>query len=428
MFNKVYIVKKLKNKYYDEYIKNILTIASGVFITQILTIILSPIFTRIYNAEAFGIIGMYLSIVNILTVVVTLRYDNAIVLPKEEDTAKKLFNSVIMFVIIFIFIFQLIILIFLDKLSFIIFDLKYKEWLYLLPIFTGLNGFFYLFRNWIVRKKRYILITKSGIYKSMSLNSLILLLGLFNNNPGNFLIANLVAQFVETFYLFYKIKKEDSGIFSLFKALDNLKILAEYKNFPKYSLPSDLLNVYVSQNPIILFSLFFGPSTVGYFVMTQRILGIPIKLISSSTLEVFKQKCSEDYNNFGNFESTFLKTFKYLAVIAIVPSLLVAFFSPYIFSIVLGKDWEISGQFARYLSLLFFFQFSVSPLGFSLIITNRQKVNLIWQIFLMILTSIGIYIGYYFQSSNLSVLLYSIFYSLMYLFYFVSSYNSSKGK
>ena len=85
------------------------------------------------------------------------------------------------------------------------------------------------------------------------------------------------------------------------------------------------------------------------------------------------------------------------------------------------------GYYAKYLSLFYLLRFCISPLSFTLLITDKQNYNLIWQISLLILTNIGLYLGYYYQNVNYSIINFSIIYSLMYLIYFNESYKSAKG-
>ena len=111
-----------------------------------------------------------------------------------------------------------------------------------------------------------------------------------------------------------------------------------------------------------------------------------------------------------------------------MPAILIAIFSPVVFEWVLGSEWKQAGFYARYLSIMFFFQFTVSPLGYTLLIAGKQKLNLIWQVVLLLITSAALMFGYLNKSADQSVLLYSIAYSLMYILYFFLSLSSASPK
>ena len=76
------MLTKLKSK--SEFSKNVLTLMTGTTIAQAIPIAISPILTRIYTPEDFGVFALYLSIVSILVVFTTGQYDLAIMLPKYE--------------------------------------------------------------------------------------------------------------------------------------------------------------------------------------------------------------------------------------------------------------------------------------------------------------------------------------------------------
>ncbi|MCR9014770.1 lipopolysaccharide biosynthesis protein [Aquiflexum gelatinilyticum] len=410
-----------------DYIKNIFTVAGGVFMSQILTILISPILTRIFSSESFGIIAVFLAIVNVLTVIATFRIENILFLPDTKEEAFSLLNLLIKTVIIFSIIFCLASFFLPLQFSILLFGKDQSHWFYWIPLLVVLNGLFYGFRNWLQSIKKYRTTTFWGIVKSIILNGILLIGGYFSSSPEIFLIANIIAQTIETGFLFIQVIKNEGSNFSIRPRHEFNQLFFKYKNFPKYALPADLLNVYANQNPIVLLAYFFNSGTVGFFSLTQRVIGIPIKLVTSSTSEVFKQKASEEYNLKGNCKKSFFDTFSFLLTVSILPTIIIVAFSPFLFELVFGPEWIEAGVYARYLSIMFFFRFCISPLGFTLMISQKQKWNLIWQSFLLIVTSLGIYTGVIFDSPRVSILSFSIVYSFMYLIYFFISLRAAKG-
>ena len=406
----------------NQYIKNILTMMSGVFLSQVVLFLGSLLLTRIFSPDHFGIAAFYLSIANILTVASTLRFEHSIILPKNDSDS---YDSMIItkrIVIAFSVIIFSLILVLNDFLIDYLSKPQLEGWLYFLPLIILFNAFFYIYRSWLVRIKKFKRISVGAIIKSIVLTIALIVGGYIYNNAVIFLIANIVAQLIETIYLSLIIKKKE------YDSINAKEKLKEYNNFPRYSLPADLINTYTSQNPIIMFSFFFGDYVVGQFSLTQRVLGLPIKFISGSTLEVFKQKAAEDYNNEGNCQRIFISTFKTLFLIAIIPTLIMYFIAPFLFTFMFGHDWVEAGIYCKYLLIMFFLQFSVSPLSYTLYIAGKQNYNLYWQIGLLIITSLGIYLGVHYNSPDISILGFSITYSLMYVVYFFMIYNCSKGE
>ena len=65
---------------------------SGTVISQIIAILVSPILTRIYSPDDYGVFGVYASIVGIVGVIITLKFEAAILLPKDNGKAIRLKN------------------------------------------------------------------------------------------------------------------------------------------------------------------------------------------------------------------------------------------------------------------------------------------------------------------------------------------------
>tara|TARA_Y100001970_G_C14013974_1_gene739984 strand:- start:251 stop:769 length:519 start_codon:yes stop_codon:yes gene_type:complete len=156
-------------------------------------------------------------------------------------------------------------------------------------------------------------------------------------------------------------------------------------------------------------------------------MGAPSQLIAISTGEVYRQKAAVLYDENGNCEKLFIKTFKGLFLISTVPFIIVILFGPDLFLFVFGEQWAESGYIARYLALFFMLRFSISPLSFTLIIGDRQDYNLAWQSFLFLNTTIGMIYGYLIGSYIISIISFSLIYSLMYIFYFIEIRKTSRG-
>ncbi len=74
----------------SEYFRNIFNQAIIVFAAQLIPVIFSPIISRLYNENAIAEITGIISFSSILLVFSSLKIENAIVIEKSEETAKKI--------------------------------------------------------------------------------------------------------------------------------------------------------------------------------------------------------------------------------------------------------------------------------------------------------------------------------------------------
>ncbi|MEA1954756.1 MAG: hypothetical protein U9O24_10240 [Campylobacterota bacterium] len=80
------MLSKLKPK--SEFSRNVLTLMTGTTIAQAIPIAISPILTRIYTLEDFGIFALFIAITAIFGSIANGRYELAIMLPKKDNNYK----------------------------------------------------------------------------------------------------------------------------------------------------------------------------------------------------------------------------------------------------------------------------------------------------------------------------------------------------
>lgn len=59
----------------------------GIAAGQAIALAFMPFLTRLYGPESFGIAAAFAAIVNIITLVATMGYVNAIVMPESDEDA-----------------------------------------------------------------------------------------------------------------------------------------------------------------------------------------------------------------------------------------------------------------------------------------------------------------------------------------------------
>ena len=66
---------------------DVITLVTGTTAGLIITLLASPLITRLYGPEAFGLVALFTSITGICGIVVCLRYEQAILLPESDEEA-----------------------------------------------------------------------------------------------------------------------------------------------------------------------------------------------------------------------------------------------------------------------------------------------------------------------------------------------------
>lgn len=418
------ITGKLKK---SEFSRNVLTVFSANMIAQFLPLITAPILTRIYSPDDYGILGVVMSILAIITTVSTLGYLNCIVAAKDDLEANalaalclKVLTGTIVVVIMGISIFHAVIV---DVYKIY----SAKNVLYLLPVSLFITGITSIYYNLATRYKYFGIISKNRVMTVISSSAISIAIGLWLKNYWGLVIGFFAGQLVNCVLVYIKLNNKPQ-ILSITQLLSfsTKKVAKQYIDFPKYMMPADFINMLSNQIPIFAISRFQAKpeQAVGYYNMSNRMLGIPITLVSSSIGDVFRQRCAEDYNTKGTCRPIFIKTFKTLFLTAIIPFSILIAFGGDIFAFVFSEKWRAAGQYSQILGFLFFCRFVISPLTYVFFVAGKQKLDFILHLLFIPVGFGALYVGLnIFNNIYTGLWFFSIGYCLIYLVYLILSYK-----
>jgi O-antigen/teichoic acid export membrane protein len=407
--------------------KNISTLMTGTVISAIIPIITAPIMSRLFTANDYGILGLYMSISGLIGVIAYSHYSQAIMLPKDDEDARQVlwFSAFFSTVVSLIALVAFIVLLYFTK---YINTSSLRFWFFFIPVSIFLNGVNAILLIWANRMQKYLQLSYNRVIQALITAIVQIVIGLLVKNETGLLIGLLLGQSLSVLLLLrvffntgeFGIGKPDTREFK--------KIAGQYKRLLIYSTPSDFINNLINQTPIFLLQKYAGVSYVGYYNFTQRFLGLPQQFLSSAIVDVFKQKASYNYSQYGNCREVFVKTFKVLSLIAIIPFVIIILFAPSLFSFAFGQQWYNAGIFAQFLGIMFFFRFIISPLTYVYIIAGKMKEDFVLHIAFLVLTTASFYISnLLFENKNFMILIYACTYSIVYLVYLIRSYKFSKG-
>jgi len=369
---------KLKPK--SEFSKNVLTLMTGTTIAQAIPIAISPILTRIYTPEDFGVFALYMSIVSIVAVVATGRYEMAIMLPKKDSDAANIVALSIMISFFVSFISLIVVFIFNTQIVNFLGNKDISNWLYFIPVSVLLTGFYQSFNYWSNRKKQYKRLATSRVVQSTSSAVGNLSMGFNGFGSSGLVLGQILGQSVATSVLGKMVYKEDKDILKQVKKLKIFALARKYIQHPKYLIISHGISSIYLQIPIFFLGRIFDMSILGFYSLANRFINLPGSLIATSIGEVFRQKATQEYHKNGKFDDILLKTLINTFKLSIVPFLIVYFSVEDIFIFVFGKEWEVAGAYAQILIIGAFFSFVITPVDKAALITNNVDYILKWHI------------------------------------------------
>ena len=116
-------------------------------------------------------------------------------------------------------------------------------------------------------------------------------------------------------------------------------------------------------------------------------------------------------------------------MISVVPFIGLYFIAPCSFSFIFGENWVTAGEYTQIMTIMFFLQFVVSPLSIMFLVAEKQKIDLIMQIYLFCSLFISFFVGYkIYNDVKVCLWFFTGAYSLKYIIEFYLSYRFSLGK
>lgn len=418
------MIKKVKDMLSSQYFKSIFQLTVGSFVAQIITVAISPISTRLYTAEQLGIYTLIITLVSMFGPVICGKYDFAIVSAENEKEVMELVVGSIYFSIIFLLIITVGYKIYLYKNPKIVQEVG--GFAYLLIVILIVTGFINILTSYNNRNKEYKTIASVSVIRTATQNMGLVIFGLFRLGSIGLLLSQLLGCFLG-------LKKQGQHLYKnklLLKEIQFQEIkntLIKYKKQPLFSMPAYFINSTSYSILNFFISGLFGMEIFGYYSMSYRILGLPLSLISMNVSKVFFQRATEEKAVNGNYNKTLRQITLFLTCISIPMVAILMLFGPYMFELVFGNGWYISGVFVRILAPMYGIRFIVTALAPALTVSGEQRLELLMQS-LFIISSIGVYVAGKFLGFNINVFfrLITIMYSVIYVFFYITIYKLSK--
>lgn len=392
----------------------LMILSSGI--AQVILIITTPIITRLYSPAEFGEFTIFSNIAMILIPIINARYDLLIVNAKNDRSANIL--SQISFLI------SLLILLILIPI------LAISAWLYpnfildfiFIIIMLFLVSLTNIFTNYLNKERKYKVLSLINVFRAGSMALLQIIFGLLSLGSLG-LIIGFSLSYITGITLGYKTFKKH---FNIVRNKEETKALfLENKNQLVYSTPSILLNSLSFSVVVFFIGILYTNTEVGIYGMAIRVLGIPVTIISLGLSKIFMQQANDYYIERGNFRNLLLKFSSTLVIVSIILYVPLYLFSEELVNILLGHSWVDAITVIKIVIPLFVIRLIVSTVSLSVIVLQKQQLELILQALFLIGTTVTFVISKMlnltflnFVSINTAVLIvsYMIFFIVLYYF------------
>lgn len=389
---------------------------------QALPFLATPLLTRLFAEEDFALYTSFFAVASIFAVAVGGKYHLAIVLPKVEQDAQKVFTLSIYLTLAY----ALAIALFLPFFHRFFPD-NLKDVLYYVPLYVLFFGIWSAYINASIRHKTFTTNAKAKVLQAIGYIIAAIGLGYSKVLAFGLVIAKIMGTVASWLFL----SKKSPIPFKLHPFRDLKEMAKTYIDYPKYGIWPSFLNTISLQALVLILTKFYTIDDLGYFGLTFMVLSAPLTLIGNSYKDVFYQKMASLMNDQRHKEALvfFKKSALALLVMGIPICLILYFFGEPLFGFVFGKKWSRSGVFASILAFSFAAKLVVSPLSSIFNATNTLRIASKWQVLYFISTFVTL--GYCAAFLELPIeqllVVYVIHEIVLYGVYFVMQYRTVKA-
>ncbi|HDH1165785.1 TPA: type 8 capsular polysaccharide synthesis protein Cap8K [Staphylococcus aureus] len=396
----------------------LMILSSGI--AQVILIITTPIITRLYSPTEFGEFTIFSNIAMILIPIINARYDLLIVNTKNDRSANIL--SQISFLISLLILLILIPIFAISAWLYPNFILDFIFIIVMLFLVSLTN----IFTNYLNKERKYKVLSLINVFRAGSMALLQIIFGLLALGSLG-LIIGFSLSYIAGITLGYKTFKKH---FNIVRDKEETKALfLENKNQLVYSTPSILLNSLSFSVVVFFIGILYTNTEVGIYGMAIRVLGIPVTIISLGLSKIFMQQANDYYIEYGNFRNLLLKFSSILVIVSIILYVPLYLFSEELVNILLGHSWVDAITVIKIVIPLFVIRLIVSTVSLSVIVLQKQQLELILQALFLIGTTATFVISKMLNLTFLNfVSINTVVLIVSYMIFFIELYYFAKNK
>ena len=300
---------KLDFRYFTNYLlrsellRSASILISGTVIAQMISILLQPLLRRFFSPESFGVFSVYLSLTGIVVVISSLRYDDAIVLPKnDKESANVLGLSLIISIIINSLLFIAVILSGEKIKTFLNLPASFPVTvLIIIPLSAILYNTYQCLNYWLVRKQKFYSVSLNKLLRRSS-EGVAQVSFAFAGKSSGLIYSDIIGQTVNVITVIFQTLKNGLNFKSI--SLNRMKYVSrKYSDFPRFNLIPAFMSTCSFMLPPIFINKFFSSESAGYFDLAKLLLSLPLALVATSFSSVLLQRITEKFNRRESFLS-----------------------------------------------------------------------------------------------------------------------------
>lgn len=357
-----------------------LVLFTGSSVGIVVSYLAQPILTRQYTPEAFGTADIFMAIVSLLFPISSLRYEDALLLPKDEGEAVSLFWLSVWLTVGATVLTAAVALAAAPWLV----GTSYAPlipWLPWLGVAVFLSRASRLMVQWSARCQTFGPIAHSNSNRAFFTAGWRVGAGWVSSGPAGLIHGFVAGHLAATAGLLWGTRGLSRPIRTLPSLSAMTAMARRYKRFALFTTPASLLNNLSSRLPLFVLGLFYTLETVGQFGRVMLLLPVPLGLATSALGGVFHVQVAR-IGKQGNLAEATTRTFVRLAAVGLLPTALICVTGPELFALFFGDTWREAGLMAQRTAPWLYLASIAAPLTALFDVLERHRMDFLVSLFL----------------------------------------------
>jgi len=356
----------------SEFVRNVGTLLTGTAIAQAIPVLLSPVLSRLYTPDDFGILALFMAISIVISVIATGRYELAIMLPEEKRDASNLLALAVILTVCTSVVTFLLILVLKGFIAGFFDEPGIENWLYFIPLVVLFTGVYNTFNYWSTRQKTFKRNAAARISQSTAMVGTNLGMGFAGTGAIGLISGYIIGQGFAAAVLAWKSLQKLPGLMHDVSGHLIRQNAVKYRNFLRINTPHAFIGSLQDHGIVYVIMAFFNKAILGSYSFAFRLVTAPAALIGSSIYQVFYQRATKALQDGQDIQPMVLRIYRNLFMIGLPIFAVLFFWGPPIFAFVFGEEWTMAGEIASIIAPWLFLNFIATPVSCITVIMNKQ--------------------------------------------------------
>ena len=358
-------------------IRNIAVVMRGTILAQAVGVLILPVFTRLFDPAAFGHLQLYLSVVTLLIVVPSLRYDIAVLRASDAELPALLricfYANIGMASLLLAVGYGSAALAPQSLLA----SAPFPLWMPVLAMV--LSGSAQVVLYVAIRDERFQVNANSKIAQSICYAGGGVALGVTQAGANGLIVADMIGRLANLGWLYRWFRQRAP------MPMDNRvpfrSVAHRYREYPLIALPGGIANSAGGVlTPIMIYATFTA-GVAGQYGLVDRVLTLPVALVAVAVSQAYMGQLSTALRVGGDgARAQFRGLFKWLAMLSILPTIAVVLFAGPVFALLFGAEWRLAGTLAQIMAPAAFTSLLSGCFNMTLSVVGRQKTQIAWEL------------------------------------------------